>query len=96
MINLPRIRLLTVPSNSAGQHLLVLITIDGREVEVIRTWGALPDISIDHVVTPFGIEAALATHLRPPLLSDQRLDPGGAPSGATAVVDHRHVLVRQP
>lgn len=55
MVMVRGIRLYTEPSSEAGQFVIV----EASGVEVIRAFGALPDIVIDHYVTPVGISAAM-------------------------------------
>lgn len=44
-----------------GQDIVVLVQLDdGREVEIIREFGALPDISIHHCITHHGISDAIS------------------------------------
>jgi hypothetical protein len=51
----------TEPRGEHGQNILVLVQLDdGRQVELIRSFGALPDINIDHYVTHHGISEAIA------------------------------------
>ncbi len=48
------------PRGDYGQHIVVYARLDdGREVELIREFGALPDISIDHSITHHGICSAV-------------------------------------
>lgn len=56
-IEISGIHVRTEPNGSpAGQKIIVSVTTpDGREVDVIEEWGALPDIVISHTVTPIGI-----------------------------------------
>lgn len=39
-----------------GQALIVSVTLpDGREIDVLKEWGALPDVVISHHVTETGL-----------------------------------------
>lgn len=50
------IRLRTDNHKHYGQDIVVSMHLeDGREVELIRSFGALPDITIDHFITEIGI-----------------------------------------
>lgn len=50
----------TEPRGEHGQHIVVYARLDdNREVELIREFGALPDVSIDHYVSHYGISSAI-------------------------------------
>lgn len=54
------ITLSTDPRGEYGQDIVVSATLDdGRQVELIRSFGALPEISIHHTITHYGISAAI-------------------------------------
>lgn len=54
------ITLKTINHREYGQDISVCITLEnGQELEVIRSFGALPDVSIHHHVTGIGIEAGM-------------------------------------
>lgn len=59
VVRVDAIHLKTVPHAEYGQHISVSVIVGDKEVEVIRSWGALPDITISHTVTDIGIHAAL-------------------------------------
>lgn len=54
-LHIRSINLRTVDHKPHGQSLVVTAHLeDGREVELIREFGALPDVVIDHIVTAIG------------------------------------------